>query len=221
MFARRRRGRCYRRLGQRRGRTSRNKTPDNNGDPNLPYGPAVQDLGPGSLPFCTGAFASALDGDKLRCTMAIGESQSGHAWSEASVNANLPQSSGVTPYTARYGFTSGSRTTSNVGYLNTATEPMIVLRGPIRVALCLRFAIWLSVCDGRRPWLPNFDRAAISRKPWGRREGARESGFHGERRSVITRPSLVNCRPDSIASSSERRKAPAKATTKRHVHHDL
>jgi hypothetical protein len=38
---------------------------------------------------------------------------------------------------------------------------MIVLREPIRVALCLRFAIWLNVCDGRRRWLLGFDRSAI------------------------------------------------------------
>ena len=73
-----------------------------------------------------------------------------------------PSHRAFTQYIVQYGFTSGSRTTSNVGYLNTATEPMIVLRGPIRVDLCLRFAIWLNVCDGRRPWLPNFDRSAIS-----------------------------------------------------------
>src|SRR6516162_1146340 len=72
-----------------------------------------------------------------------------------------PSHRAFTQYLVQYGFTSGSRTTSNVGYLNTATEPMIVLRWPIRVALCLRFAIWLSVCDGRRPWLLNFDRSAI------------------------------------------------------------
>ena len=153
MFARRRRGRCYRRLGQRRSRASRNKTPENNGDPDLPYGPAVQGPRPRQPAILCGAFASALDGVKLRCTMAIGEGQSGHAWSEASVNTNLPQSSGVTPYTARYGFTSENRTIPNVSCFNIGTATTLFTRA-VPTALHSKSAIWLNGRDNKRPGCP-------------------------------------------------------------------
>ena len=173
MFARRRRERCYRRLGSAavaRHETKRRIITEiltSRTDP--PYRTSVP------------AACHSVPGLLLRRWTEI---NSAALWQSVKVNRGTPGRNprsvqifpnhlASTPYTARYRFTSENRTIANVSCFNIGTATTPVSHVPFRPLLHSKSAIWLNGCDNKRPWLPDFGRSAI--KPWRRRSFQRSN----------------------------------------------
>ena len=129
----------------------RNKAPDNNGNSNLPYEPAVQGLTP--------VGCHSLSGLLLRRWTEI---NSAALWRSVKIKRGplgrnprsmqmLPNHRASTPYTAQYGFTSGNRTISNVICFDIGTATTPVSHVPCRAPLRLKSAIRLNGCGDKRP----------------------------------------------------------------------